>query len=124
MGQRISLVVDDEPAVRKYIAAILNQEHLQTVEAEDGADGLRIVQERGDDVVLIVSDIQMPKGDGVTFAHAVKAAFPTLPIILVSGGAEPSPGFGFIRKPFQPSTLMKAVREVVAADELSTQSVA
>jgi CheY-like chemotaxis protein len=120
MGQRISLVVDDEPAVRKYITAILNGEHLQTVEAEDGTDGLRIVRERGDDVALIVSDIQMPNGDGVTFAHAVKAAFPALPIILVSGGAEPGPEFGFIRKPFLPGTLLKAVRELVAADEFRT----
>ena len=124
MGQRISLVVDDEPAVRKYITAILNREHLQTVEAGDGTDGLRIVKELGDDVVLIVSDIQMPNGDGVTFAHAVKAAFPALPIILVSGGAEPSPEFGFIRKPFQPGTLVKAVRELVAADESRTQPAA
>jgi CheY-like chemotaxis protein len=124
MGQRISLVVDDEPAVRKYIATILNGEHLQTVEAEDGTDGLRIVQERGDDVALIVSDIQMPNGDGVTFAHAVKAAFPALPIILVSGGAEPSPEFGFIRKPFLPGTLLKAVRELVAADDLKALPVA
>src|ERR1700756_4160639 len=124
MGQRISLVVDDEPAVRKYIAAILNREHLQTVEAGDGTDGLRIVKELGDDVALIVSDIQMPNGDGVTFAHAVKAEFPALPIILISGGAEPSPEFGFVRKPFQPGTLMKAVREVVAADDLRAVPVA
>ena len=81
-------------------------------------------RELGDDVVLIVSDIQMPNGDGVTFAHAVKAAFPALPIILVSGGAEPSPEFGFIRKPFQPGTLVKAVRELVAADESRTQPAA
>jgi CheY-like chemotaxis protein len=120
MGQRISLVVDDEPVVRKYIAAILNGEHLQTVEAGDGADGLRIVRELGDDVALIVSDIQMPKGDGVTFAHAVKAAFPAVPIILISGGAEPSPEFGFIRKPFQPSTLMRAVRALGVGDEPPT----
>jgi CheY-like chemotaxis protein len=33
---RISLVVDDEPAVRKYISAILQREHFQTVEAGDG----------------------------------------------------------------------------------------
>jgi two-component system cell cycle sensor histidine kinase/response regulator CckA len=124
MGQRISLVVDDEPAVRKYITAILNREHLQTVEAGDGTDGLRIVKELGGDVALIVSDIQMPKGDGVTFAHAVKAEFPALPIILVSGGAEPSPEFGFVRKPFQPVTLMKAVRELVAADDLRPVPVA
>jgi hypothetical protein len=55
-------------------------------------------------------------GDGVTFAQAVKAEFPAVPIILVSGQAEPHPEFGFIRKPFQPSALLNAVREVVAGN--------
>ena len=111
---RISLVVDDEPSVRKFISAILQREHFQTVEAGDGAHGLRIVQELGDEVALIVSDIHMPNGDGVAFAQAVKAAFPAVPIILVSGQAEPHPEFGFIRKPFLPSALLNAVREIVA----------
>jgi len=111
---RISLVVDDEPAVRKYISAILQREHFQTVEAGDGEHGLRIVQELGEEVALIVSDIHMPNGDGVAFAQAVKAAFPAVPIILVSGQAEPHPEFGFIRKPFLPSTLLNTVREAVA----------
>jgi CheY-like chemotaxis protein len=71
---RISLVVDDEPAVRKYISAILQREHFQTVEAGDGEHGLRIVQELGEEVALIVSDIHMPNGDGVAFAQAVRAA--------------------------------------------------
>ena len=113
---RISLVVDDEPAVRKFISAILQREHFQTVEAGDGAHGLRIVQELGDEVALIVSDIHMPNGDGVTFAQSVKAEFPAVPIILVSGQAERHPEFGFVRKPFQPSALLNAVREVVAGN--------
>ena len=116
---RISLVVDDEPSVRKYITAILRTEHFQTVEAEDGAHGLRIVQELGDEVALIVSDIQMPNVDGVAFAQAVKASFPAVPIILVSGRAEPNPEFGFIQKPFLPSTLLNAVRQLVS-DNLIT----
>ena len=51
---RISVVVDDEPSVRKYISAILKREDFETVEAGDGAHGLRIVQEFGADVALIV----------------------------------------------------------------------
>ena len=111
---RISLVVDDEPSVRKYITAILRTEHFQTVEAEDSAHGLRIVQELGDEVALIVSDIQMPNGDGVAFAQAVKASFPLVPIILVSGQAEPNLEFGFIQKPFLPGALLNAVRQLVS----------
>ena len=116
MGQRVSLVVDDEPAVRKYVAAILRQEHFQTVEAEDGAQGLQIVRDLGDDVVLIVSDIQMPNAGGVAFARAVKAAFPAVPIILISGSAESDPEFSFIRKPFPPGALRNAVRGLVAGN--------
>ena len=111
---RISVVVDDEPSVRKFISAILQRENFQTVEAGDGAHGLRIVQELGDEVALIVSDIHMPNGDGVAFAQAVKAEFPAVPIILVSGQAERHPEFGFIRNPFLPSALLNAVREIVA----------
>jgi CheY-like chemotaxis protein len=110
---RISVVVDDEPSVRKYISAILRREHFETVEAGDGAHGLRIVQELGAEVALIVTDIHMPNGDGVTFAQTVKAAFPTVPIILVSGCAEPVPEFRFLRKPFQPSALLETVRKLV-----------
>ena len=117
LGHRISHVVDDEPAVREFLSAILHLEHFQSVEAEDGAKGLQIVQELGDDVVLIVSDIHMPNGDGVTFAHAVKAAFPAVPIILVSGCAEPDPEFSFLRKPLPPSALLNAIRSLVS-DEL------
>jgi two-component system chemotaxis response regulator CheY len=113
---RISLVLDDEPSVRKFISAILQRENFQTVEAGDGAHGLRIVQELGHEVALIVSDIHMPNGDGVAFAQAVRAEFTAVPIIWVSGQAEPHPEFGFIRKPFQPSALLNAVREVVAGN--------
>ena len=111
----ISLVVDDEPAVRRYITSILQREHFQTVEAEDGVRGLQIVQEFGDAVDVIVSDVQMPNCDGVSFAHAVKEMFPALPIILVSACGEPNGEFdGFLQKPFGPGALLQAVRKAVA----------
>jgi CheY-like chemotaxis protein len=101
MANRISLVVDDDADVRKFISATLQREDFQTVEAEDGAQALRIVRELGEDVALIVSDIQMPNGDGLTFARAVNKAYPAVPIILVSGCSEPSAEFDyFLRKPF------------------------
>jgi len=110
----VSLVVDDEPSVRRYVSAILQRENFTTLEAEDGSHGLQIVQERDGDLDLIVSDIQMPKMDGVTFAHAVKHSFPALPVILVSGYAEADAGFEFVEKPFSPGALLKAVRNVLA----------
>lgn len=109
----ISVIVDDEPAIRRYIMSILDRENFQTVEAEDGTRGLQLVRELGETVELIVSDIQMPNGDGLTFARAVKQSFPAVPVILISGCAEPDGEFdGFIRKPFPPHALVQAVRNV------------
>jgi CheY-like chemotaxis protein len=108
----LSLVVDDEPSVRGYISTILRREDFRTLESEDGVHALQIVQELGGSLDFIVSDIQMPNGDGLSFAHAVKNLFPAVPVILVSGDAKPDAGFEFVQKPFLPATLMKAVRKL------------
>ncbi|MBZ5624426.1 MAG: response regulator [Acidobacteriia bacterium] len=110
----VSLVVDDEPSVRRYISTILHREDFRTLEAEDGAHALQIVQELDGGVDLIVSDIQMPNGDGLSLAHAVNKSFPAVPVILVSGNAKPDIGFEFVQKPFLPATLMSAVRKLFA----------
>jgi CheY-like chemotaxis protein len=115
MSQRISLVVDDEPAVRRYIATILQQEDFQTVEAEDGVHGLEIVRELGDGVALVISDIEMSGMDGLALARNVKESHPMIPIVLVSGQANPGNGFEFVQKPFPPGTLLKAVETVMAS---------
>jgi len=112
MGPKISLVVDDEPPVRTLIASILHVEHFQTLEAGDGSHAFRIVQDLAGGLDLIVSDIQMPNGDGLSLAHAVKNSFPDVPVILVSGNSKPDEGFEFVKKPFVPSTLVSAIRKV------------
>jgi two-component system, cell cycle sensor histidine kinase and response regulator CckA len=108
----VSLVVDDEPSVRRYVSTILQREDFQTLEAEGGTHALQIVEELGGGVDLIVSDIQMPNGDGLSLAHAVKHSFPDVPLILVSGNSTLDGNFEFLQKPFVPATL--AVRKLFA----------
>jgi DNA-binding NtrC family response regulator len=76
-----------------------------------------MVREMGSDLELIVSDIHMPNGDGLVFAHAVKASFPGMPIVMMSGCAEPDPGFAFLQKPFLPGALLETVRRLVPLGE-------
>jgi two-component system cell cycle sensor histidine kinase/response regulator CckA len=111
----VSLVVDDESTVRKYVSTILKQEHFQTLEAEDGAGAFQMVEELGGGVDLVVSDLQMPNGDGLSFAEAVKNLFPAVPVILVSGDVRPDAAFEFVKKPFLPAALVSAVRKVFAS---------
>ena len=117
MPDRICLIVDDEPAIRSFLRAILERRQIQVVEAENATDALRLLQKLGGRVDLIVSDIVMP-GDfsGLDLAHSVRHAFPAIPVILFSGyskDAKDAAGFEFISKPFVPQTILSAVERAM-----------
>ena len=97
-----------------YVTTILRGEDFHTLEAEDGAEALEIVEDLGGGVDLIVTDIQMPNGDGLTLANAVKNSFPEVSVILVSGNPQPDAGFEIVPKPFSPGALLQAVWGVLA----------
>ena len=65
------------------------------------------------EVDLIVTDIQMPGGGGIALARAVRKAYPSVPIILVSGHGDPDTEFEFIAKPFSWTVMSRAIRRVV-----------
>src|SRR6266851_4107650 len=109
----LSLVVDDDKYIRAHIKATLQREGFETLEAEGGNPALEIVQMLRGCVDLIVTDIQMPNGGGLSFAKAVRRTFPSVPIILVSAGAKPDTVFEFVDKPFTSATLVRVVRKVV-----------
>jgi CheY-like chemotaxis protein len=122
MPQMLSVVVDDDPVIRTYISTILQREHFQALEAANSAQALEILRKFGGDVNLIVTDIQMYGGDGLSLARLVKEYFPTVQIILVSGYENPNVEFEFVQKPFTPKALLNAVHKVLA--NLSIASVA
>jgi CheY-like chemotaxis protein len=110
---RVCLIVDDQQSVRTYISTILQQEEFETLEAEDGTHAFQMLEELDGRVDLIVSDIQMANGDGLSLAQAIRKMFAAVPVILVSGGEKPDAGFEFVKKPFLPATLMSAVRKLL-----------
>jgi CheY-like chemotaxis protein len=119
MSNKKSLVVDDEPSVRKFIKAVLQSDGYQITEAENGVQALELLRKLCGAVDLLVSDIKMPIMDGITLACSVSEEFPALPIVLVSGYAEmerakhPELKFEFVQKPFLPATLLSVVKAVM-----------
>ncbi len=77
------LVVDDEPQVREVIAAFLTTDGHSVREAAHGQEGLNLMQ--SDDFDLVITDKAMPGMNGDQMARAIKAQFPRLPVILLSG---------------------------------------
>lgn len=78
------LIVDDNPAVRRYLRAILEQQETWQVcgEARNGGEALRKVLDSPPD--LIVLDYQMPDLNGVDVAKQISATFPKMPILMVT----------------------------------------
>jgi two-component system, cell cycle sensor histidine kinase and response regulator CckA len=86
-GQPSVLVVDDETAVRRFAARVLQREGYQVVEATDGMEALETVRVGGVSFEVVVSDIVMPRLNGVELMQALSESHPTLPVILMSGYA-------------------------------------
>jgi two-component system, cell cycle response regulator CpdR len=116
MRPAIALVVDDEPSVRHYIGMVLRGDGIQTLEAASGTEGLHLVCELQGQLDLIVSDIQMPDGDGNWLACSVAKEYPAIPCLLVSGVEQrhASVNAGFLQKPFLPAELLQMVHRMIA----------
>ncbi|HVI08416.1 MAG TPA: response regulator transcription factor [Candidatus Binatia bacterium] len=78
------LVVDDNPAVRHYLRALLEQQSTWQVcdEARTGGEALQRVQKNPPDMVLL--DFQMPDLNGLDVARQINKMFPEIPILMVT----------------------------------------
>jgi two-component system invasion response regulator UvrY len=78
------LVVDDNPAVRHYLRALLEQQSAWQVcaEARTGREALQRVETNPPDVILL--DFQMPDLNGLDVAREIARQFPKIPILMVT----------------------------------------
>jgi two-component system, chemotaxis family, chemotaxis protein CheY len=119
------MIVDDSSVMRKIVERSLRQAGLElekVVEAENGADALNLVHAHVID--LILSDINMPKMDGIEFLRQLQSidSAKTIPILMITteGGEQKvleaiSLGAkGYIRKPFSPDQVRQQVTELLA----------
>jgi DNA-binding response OmpR family regulator len=115
----VILVIDDDEALRKIIRAVLEGEGYEVDCAADGAEGIKAQSRRPADLVLC--DLFMPVKEGLETIRELRAQFPDLKVIAMSGGC-PRDGrmdylpmtkyFGaaaMLHKPFRPRELTEAI---------------
>ena len=78
------LYVEDENDVREFTAKLLDSLLKKVYVAEDGLEGLKIFEENKNDIDLIISDINMPKIDGLTMCEAIKKINTEIPLVITS----------------------------------------
>jgi len=121
-GQGTILLVEDEEGLRTLNARGLVSRGYTVLEAGNGVEAMEVLEKRGGDVDLVVSDVVMPEMDGPTLLKEMRQRNPELKIIFVSGYAEdafqrslPEHGqFAFLPKPFTLKQLVAAVKETMA----------
>ena len=120
-GAGTVLIVDDEESVRTVASTILRKYGFATLTAPGGAEGVRILRERGDEIVLVILDMTMGDMDGVATFREMVAIREDVKVVLASGYSEiealgrfPEEGLrGFIQKPFQMKDLIGAVKRAL-----------
>lgn len=115
------LLVEDDPGVRRMLEKILSRLGMSHRTCDDGPSALAAM-EAGAEVDLVLSDVVMPSGmSGIELAERLRARWPGLPIILMSGysadreghASELPAGVVWLNKPFTRMQLLGALREVL-----------
>lgn len=107
------LVVDDDASIRDAERQALTEGGFRVVEARDGEEAMRAVQ--NDPPAVVVLDVQMPGVDGPTFARSLRVALRRVPLVILTAGdprreADRCNAEAYLGKPFDPKELVKVVR--------------
>src|SRR6516165_9914676 len=118
------LIVDDEPNLRKILSAQLSRDGYDVLAAEDGEKGLQQLREHHID--LVITDLKMPKVDGMTLLKKALEEDPELPIVVITAHgtidnaveALKSGAFDFVTKPFDKDEVRQIVAKALRTREL------
>jgi two-component system, NtrC family, response regulator AtoC len=122
------LVVDDEPNMRKVLKAMLVQDGFEVHDAMDGEAALAVLAENHIDIVI--SDLKMPKIDGMELLRRVNAAH-DIPVIMITAHgtidtaveALKLGAFDYLTKPFERKELHQTIAKAARTRELAVQEV-
>jgi two-component system cell cycle sensor histidine kinase/response regulator CckA len=120
-GRGTILLVEDEEGLRSLNARGLASRGYTVLEAANGVEAVEVMENAGDKVDLVITDVVMPEMDGPTLSKVLRERNPEIKIIFVSGYAEdafeknlPESGrFSFLPKPFTLKQLVAAVKEAM-----------
>ena len=120
-GRETLLLVEDEPLILRMAKRVLSELGYTVLTASDGLEALEVLGRHAGDVQLLITDVVMPKMSGRELAARVTALRPDIRVLYSSGYAADAigedgvidDGINFLAKPYEPSRLADAVRDVL-----------
>jgi nitrogen regulation protein NR(I) len=119
------LIVDDEPNLRKILSAQLSRDGYDVLTAEDGEQGLQALRDHHID--LVITDLKMPKVDGMTLLREALREEPQLPIVMITAHgtvdtaveALKTGAFDYLTKPFDKDEVRQIVAKALKTRQLA-----
>jgi PAS domain S-box-containing protein len=119
-GSETILLVEDEEAVRSFVASVLRRQGYEVLEAHNGLQAIELLRKEAR-VRLLLTDVVMPEMGGPELVARLRDLDLTLPVLYMSGYAERAVVHNglvkskqpFLQKPFTPIALARKIREVL-----------
>jgi two-component system response regulator (stage 0 sporulation protein F) len=116
------LVVEDDSSMRDLLKRILGKNDYRVIEAEDGEQALSLLKENPE-ICLIISDIRIPKRDGMNLLGEVVRSYPGIKVILITAFGEVEQyleamnvgAFEYLNKPFRNQQLLDLVKRALGS---------
>lgn len=123
-GRKSVLIVDDHKPFRESLTKVLEGEGFRVLATHDGEEALNVL--RKEFIHLVLTDLKMPKMDGVELLKVVKTLHPIVEVILITGyatvdtavAAMKDGAFDYIQKPFKPREIIRLLRKALEKQSL------
>ncbi|MDB4969743.1 MAG: two component, sigma54 specific, transcriptional regulator, Fis family [Myxococcales bacterium] len=124
------VLADDELNLRKVLGTILARDGYEVLEARDGEEALRLVDQHASAVAAVITDLRMPRLDGMGLLRRVVADHPDIPVIMITAhGSVDSAveavklgAFDYIEKPFEQTQIQEVVAKAIKTHELDKRA--
>jgi DNA-binding NtrC family response regulator len=117
------LLVDDDESIRRFARRVLIVHGFRVIEASDGAEALEVASSHAEPIDLLLTDVIMPKVNGLMLAERLAKERPGIGILYMSGFVEKSmllekhPEWSILQKPFTSDALIAVVRQRLRSGE-------
>ncbi len=122
------LIIDDEPGIRSVLGAVLTDEGFSVLEASSGYEALKLLKTELVDLIFL--DVWMPEMGGLDVLKAVKADWPDVPVIMISGHGKidmavraiKEGAFDFVEKPLSIDKTLASTQNALKFSALSREN--
>ncbi|HJV45261.1 MAG TPA: sigma-54 dependent transcriptional regulator [Bacillota bacterium] len=123
------LVVDDEQHVRKALLTLLSKQGYEVVEAGNGKDALKLLQQGHEDYSLVLLDLHMPEMSGMELLSIVHKQYSQIPVVIITAYSTAEKtmeamslgAFDYITKPFDISAIKRITAKALEMNRLTTE---